>query len=271
MMSHWPRSQVASASGPLMATTTSKYSAVRRASNSLTLASTSSTTRTRAVIDASSGGSEKMPDGLQKLADRDRLGEIGLAAAFANAFLVPLHGEGGHGDHRNRPELGIVLEPFGDFEARDLGKLNIHHDQIGTMLAREIERLDPVARADGGVTVSLQQIMEELHVQLVVFHDQDGLGHPGSLRLVTPGVRPSKPVGEFRGHGATKLESDALLCLEIPYGFPGRNISRPRNRPRPAPMVGLPRGSVVVICYGKANAPQWPGVKSPRVRRQNML
>ena len=51
------------------------------------------------------------------------------------------------------------------------------------MLAREIERLDAVARADGGVAVRLQQVVEELHIELVVLHDQDGLGHP---RLTCP-------------------------------------------------------------------------------------
>jgi hypothetical protein len=51
-MSQSARSQIASASSPLMAVTTSKYSADSRASSSLTLAGTSSTTRTRAVIEA---------------------------------------------------------------------------------------------------------------------------------------------------------------------------------------------------------------------------
>ena len=32
--------------------------------------------------------------------DRDRLGDVGLAAALADALLVALHGEGGHRDHR---------------------------------------------------------------------------------------------------------------------------------------------------------------------------
>src|SRR5471030_3205921 len=77
-MSHSARSHSASASGPLCAVVTSKYSADSRASNSFTLAGTSSTTRTRAVI---SGGPEKMTDGLDELADRDWLGQIGLAAA----------------------------------------------------------------------------------------------------------------------------------------------------------------------------------------------
>ena len=46
------RAQICSASGPLRAVRTSKYSAVSRASSSFTLASTSSTTRTRAVMAA---------------------------------------------------------------------------------------------------------------------------------------------------------------------------------------------------------------------------
>ncbi len=50
-MSHSAFSQIASASLPLMAVTTSKYSADSRASSSFTLAGTSSTTRTRAVTD----------------------------------------------------------------------------------------------------------------------------------------------------------------------------------------------------------------------------
>jgi hypothetical protein len=49
-MSHSALAQIASASAPLIAVATSKYSAERRASNSFTLAGTSSTTSTRAVI-----------------------------------------------------------------------------------------------------------------------------------------------------------------------------------------------------------------------------
>ena len=53
--SHSARSQMAKASAPLIAVMTSKYSADSRASSSLTLAGTSSTTRTRAVIRLSYG------------------------------------------------------------------------------------------------------------------------------------------------------------------------------------------------------------------------
>src|SRR6266566_4331450 len=49
--------------------------------------------------------------------------------------------------------------------------------RIGTVLAGEIERLHAVARADGMVAVSLQQVVEELHVELIVLHNHHGLRH----------------------------------------------------------------------------------------------
>src|ERR1700688_807802 len=196
-MSHSARSHSASASGPLYAVVTSKYSADSRASSNFTLAGTSSTTRTRAVIAAPSGSPEEMADGLDELAHRDRLGQIGLAAALADALLVALHGEGGNRHDRDRFELGIVLEPFGHFEAGYLRQLDVHQNQIGPVLARKIERLDPVAGADGLVAMRFQEVVEELHIQLVVFHDQDGLRHfprpncpqspfPGALGVARP-------------------------------------------------------------------------------------
>ena len=56
------------------------------------------------------------------------------------------------------------------------------------MLAGEIERFDTVTRADGVVAVGLQQIVKELHIELVVLHDEDGLGHPKPSCVLTPGV-----------------------------------------------------------------------------------
>ena len=51
-------------------------------------------------------------------------------------------------------------------------------NQIGVVTAREIERLNAISRPDGLITVGLQQVVKELHVELVVFHDHDGLSHP---------------------------------------------------------------------------------------------
>src|SRR5262249_19480538 len=131
-MSHCARSQIASASAPLVAVTTSKYSAVSRASSSLALAGTSSTTRTRALIEAGSCSrvAEERTDGLEEFADRNRFRQVGFATTLADAFLVALHGEGGDRDHRDRLEIGIVLEPLGHFQAGDFRQLNVHHDQV---------------------------------------------------------------------------------------------------------------------------------------------
>src|SRR3954464_14647154 len=147
-MSHCARSQIASASRPDMAVVTSKYSAVSRASSSFTFAGMSSTTRIRAVI-GPSGCSQKVANGFDEFADRDRLRQIGLAAALADPLLVALHGERRDGDDWDDLQLRVVLEPFGDLKARYFGKLDVHQHKVGTVLASEIERFDAVARADG--------------------------------------------------------------------------------------------------------------------------
>jgi hypothetical protein len=114
---------------------------------------------------------QKAADGLDELGHRDRLRQIGFATALTDPPLVILHRKGGHRDHRNDLELGVFLEPLGHFETRDFRQLNVHQDQIGTVLAGEIERLEAAVRAYGVVAVSLQQVVEELHVKLVVLHD----------------------------------------------------------------------------------------------------
>src|SRR5688572_140885 len=145
-MSHSAREQISSASAPLLAVSTSKYSADRRASSSFTLAGISSTTRIRADIET-----QLLPDKtshrLNKLADRNRLGQIGLAAAFANSLLVALHRKGGDRDHGDHAQLRIILDPARDLEAGDLRKLDVHQHQIRAQLADKIKRLDPIAGA----------------------------------------------------------------------------------------------------------------------------
>src|SRR6476620_8806883 len=176
MMSHSARAQIASASAPFDAVRTSKYSADSRASNSLTLAGTSSTTRIRADIETPLP--DKSSNGFNKFADRDRLGQIGLAAALADTLLVALHRKRRDCDHWDRAQLRIVLDPAGHFETGHLGKLNIHQHEIGTKLADQIKRLETIAGTGCLIAVRLQQIAKELHVELVVLHDQDGFRHP---------------------------------------------------------------------------------------------
>src|SRR6476661_9988641 len=209
MMSHSARAQTASASPPLDAVSTSKYSADSRASSNLTLAGTSSTTRIRADIQIPLP--DKSPNGFNEFADRDRLRQIRLAATFADPLLVALHRERRYRDHRDRAQRRIVLDPARHFEAGNLRELDIHQDEIGTQLAHEIERLETVAGARGLIAVRFQQIAKELHIELVVLHDQDGFCHPSlqfprrqdrsaAHRMTPPGV----PKSEF------KLAPDSL-------------------------------------------------------------
>src|SRR5215203_3471459 len=174
-MSHRPCSQSASASGPFIAVTTSKYSALSFVSSSLTFGKMSSTTSTRAVMMASLA--EIGTDGREELRDRDRLRQIGLAAALADALLVALHGEGRHGDHRDGFQLVVLLQPLGDLEPGHFRQLDVHEDQIGPVRPRELDGVDAVPGLQGGVAVRLEEVVEELHVELVVLDDEHGLLH----------------------------------------------------------------------------------------------
>src|SRR3954470_2096344 len=136
MMSHSARAQIASASAPLHAVSTSKYSADSRASSSFTLAGISSTTRIRADIKKLL--TDKTPNGFYKFADRDRLGKIRLTAALADALLVALHRERRHRDHRNGAQLRIVLDPARHLEPGDLRQLDVHQDQVGTKFSHQV-------------------------------------------------------------------------------------------------------------------------------------
>ena len=87
-------------------------------------------------------------DGFDELGHLDGLRQIGLATGFPDALLIALHRKGGHRDHWNSLELGVLLEPLGHVEPGNFRQHDVHQDQIGTVLAGEIECLDAVARAD---------------------------------------------------------------------------------------------------------------------------
>jgi hypothetical protein len=44
------------------------------------------------------------------------------------------------------------------------------------MLARQLQGLDPVARLQRAVAVRLEQVIEKLHVEIVILNNQDLLG-----------------------------------------------------------------------------------------------
>src|SRR6476619_1418200 len=120
---------------------------------------------------------EKVADGLDELGDRDRLRQISLATAFADALFIALHRKCRHRNHWNGLQFGVFLEPFGHFETGDLRQLNVHQDQVGAVFAGEIGHLEAIGCADGAVAVGFQQVVEELHIELVVLHDHYCLRH----------------------------------------------------------------------------------------------
>jgi hypothetical protein len=63
------------------------------------------------------------------------------------------------------------------------------------MSPREIQGLKPIARLYRPVTVRREEIVEELHVELIILNDQDGLTH--QTRIGTPplDVRPRLLIG----------------------------------------------------------------------------
>src|SRR5439155_2297350 len=74
---------------------------------------------------------EKTLDGAHEARHRYRLGDVSFAAAVADLLLIALHRERGHRDDWDAAQIIVFLEPFGDLEARHLGQLDIHQDQVG--------------------------------------------------------------------------------------------------------------------------------------------
>ena len=60
---------------------------------------------------------QKAIDGRQEIRHRNRFRDIGFASTAADLFLVTLHCEGRDGDHRNRFQIIIGLDPLRDFQS----------------------------------------------------------------------------------------------------------------------------------------------------------
>src|SRR6202045_3808123 len=172
-------SAISRAVGPLYAVKTSKYSLDSFASSSFTFASISSTTSTRPDISLSHSkyraaplSGEEALDGPQKARHRDRLRDIGLATPVPHFLLVALHREGGHRDDRDHPQIGVSLDPLRDFQTGYFRQLDVHQDQIRTMLTSKRKRLDTVLGLQCTIAVSDEKIVEEFHIEVVVLDDQ---------------------------------------------------------------------------------------------------
>src|SRR5436305_1181831 len=84
--------------------------------------------------------------------------------------------------------IGMKCDPARHVEPGGLREVDVHEHQVGTELSDEIERLVTVAGARCLVAMRFQQIAKELHVELVVFDNQDGFCHPALPGLLAAEV-----------------------------------------------------------------------------------
>src|SRR5208337_2328996 len=170
--------------------------------------------------------SEEVIDRLKKPGDRDRLRQIGLAAALQNFLLVAFHRKGGDRDDGNGAQLFVVLQPLCDLEPRYLRQLDVHENEVRPIFARQLHGFDSVTGLHDAVAAGLDEIVEELHVKLVVFNDEHDFGH----RLVPPRQ------GRLRqdGNAETLTKGELLKCAaRQKQGYP--QTARPANRWRSRP------------------------------------
>ena len=76
----------------------------------------------------------------QKTQNRDRLGDVGLAAALPDLLLISLHGESGDRDDRDMLQIVGFLEPLRDLDAGNFRQLNVHEHEVGLVFAGEFQR-----------------------------------------------------------------------------------------------------------------------------------
>jgi hypothetical protein len=93
----------------------------------------------------------------------------------------------------------VFLEPFGHLQPGNLRQLDVHQDEVRLVGAGEVERLQPVARANRLVAAGFDQVAKELHIELIVFDDHHLLRHssrPDAAPRIAlrKRVYPAKPI-----------------------------------------------------------------------------
>ena len=120
---------------------------------------------------------QKPLHGFHELCDRDRLCDISLAASLPDFLLVTLHGKGRDGNHGDFPQRIVFLQPLRNFQAGYFRQLDIHQNKIRSLGARKLQRLHAIPGLERLVSMGIEQVMKQLHVQLVVLNNQNPLRH----------------------------------------------------------------------------------------------
>ena len=116
-------------------------------------------------------------DQFQEVGDGDRFGHVGFAAAVADPLFVTFHRISRDRDHGYIGEGRLLLQPSGHLQPRNRRQLDVHQNKVGVIGAGKVERGEPVARLKDTVALSDEQIMKQLHVQLIILNDEDRFHH----------------------------------------------------------------------------------------------
>src|SRR5438477_83389 len=121
--------------------------------------------------------SDGLTDGLRPAGFR----EVSIVSRLAGALLIALQGERGERDDRDIGRLRVRLEPARGLPTVHPRRAEIHHDQVGTLPARERQGGPAVVRLEGLVALAGQDLDHDTAVVRVVLGNQYALCHPAAL------------------------------------------------------------------------------------------
>ena len=112
-----------------------------------------------------------MVNELQELRDLEWLGNVSIASAAEEFRFVSRHGERGDSDDWNCARLLIRLDKTSCLHSRNIGKLNVHQDEVGLVSAGEFDSLFSQACRENFIALVFKQVVEKFKVEIVVLNN----------------------------------------------------------------------------------------------------
>src|SRR5262249_43504236 len=151
---------------------------------------------------------------------------------FADFLLVAFHGESRNRDYGDHPQLLVLLEPFCDLQSGHFGKLNVHEDEIGAMLAGQRDRFAAIPRLQCFVSLRHENIVKQLQIENIVLDDQDFASHrPAAVRVRL----------------ASSWRHVTAASRNVPNGKPGAAARSRTDPPSPALRIRNARGEAAFL------------------------
>src|SRR5258708_19881486 len=107
-------------------------------------------------------------------------GQVAVEALRKHVVAIIGHRERGDGDDGNRAQQRVFFQLLHHFVAVHDGHLQIANDQIGMFFPSSSDSHCTIPGSERCVTGSLEQILHQLEVGLVVFDDQNARRHGSS-------------------------------------------------------------------------------------------